>query len=315
MPTSLLRWRDLGALLDSLNALHSRPVLSLLLLSACGTGVGLSWAEQALAGDRGGAALLYFLLALSLLLTGLNAAGWWLAREMRADARLDGLRWTDALHEGVRLLPRQLAVWLRLLLPWLPVPLAVLALLWAARLAWVGPVLLAFTTPLAVLAAAAAAWALLVVVGPLAGPALWSGATVGEAVAQLRRITRQRLIEATLLKLALLGLVAGLTAVLSAALLAGARALALLGWLAELQVPPQQVLAHLFGHTLRALGQAGAPVVANSQAAALSLGGGVLVALLLVLPTAVYLRGCCAIYRSLSDAAPDNAAPWTSSSR
>ena len=121
MPTSLLRWRDLGALLDSLNALHNRPVLSLLLLSACGTGVGLSWAEQALAGDRGGAALLYFLLALSLLLTGLNAAGWWLAREMRADARLDGLRWTDALHEGVLLLPRQLAVWLRLLLPWLPV--------------------------------------------------------------------------------------------------------------------------------------------------------------------------------------------------
>ena len=59
----------------------------------------------------------------------------------------------------MRLLPRQLAVWLRLLLPWLPVPLGVLALLWAARLAWVGPVLLAFTTPLAVLAAAAAAFA------------------------------------------------------------------------------------------------------------------------------------------------------------
>ena len=40
-----------------------------------------------------------------------------------------------------------------------------------------------------------------------------------------------------------------------------------------------------------------------------------LVALLLVLPTAVYLRGCCAIYRSLGDADPDNAASWTSSSR
>lgn len=315
MPPSLLRWRDLGALLDSLHALHSRPVLSLLLASACGTGIGLSWAEQALAADRTLAAALYFGLALALLLLGLNAAGWWLTRELRADPRLATLRWTDALHEGLHLLPRQLAVWLRLLLPLLPLSLAVLTLLWAARLAWIGPLLLAVTTPLAVLGAAAAAWALLVVVGPLAGPALWSGASVGEAVARLRGLTRHRLIEATLLKLALLGLVAGVTAVLSAALLAGARALALLGWLADLQVPPQQVLAHLFGHTLRALGQAGAPVVANSQAAALSLGGGVLVALLLVLPTAVYLRGCCAIYRSLGDADPDNAASWTSSSR
>ena len=40
-------------------------------------------------------------------------------------------------------------------------------------------------------------------------------------------------------------------------------------------------------------------MVANDQALALSIGGGVLVALVVVLPTLVYLRGCCAIYLRL----------------
>jgi hypothetical protein len=102
-----------------------------------------------------------------------------------------------------------------------------------------------------------------------------------------------------LLKLALLGLVTGVTGVLTLAVLTGARVLAVATWLVDLPVPPKQVVAHLFGYTLKALGASGAPVVANSQAMALSIGGGILLALLVVLPTLVYLRGCCAIYLRL----------------
>ncbi len=305
MKEPLLRFPELQALLHSLTALRHRQALSVLLITLCLTGLTLGSVEQALAADRLAAALAWGLFGFVVLFYGINAAGWLLMRDALAAQRpgagedQDPLDALDAMRAALGQAHRTLAVLLVSLWPALPLLVLVLLGLWAARLPWIGPLLLALAAPLAVLGAGALAWLVFAIVAPLAGPAVWAGAGVREAAAWLRRQAWQRLLTASLLKLALVALVGGVGAILSAGLLLGARALTLLAWASGLPVPPQQMLAHLFGYTLKAMGQAGVPVTANAQAAALSAGGGVLVALLLVLPMLVYLRGCCAIYLAL----------------
>ena len=75
-----------------------------------------------------------------------------------------------------------------------------------------------------------------------------------------------------------------------------------------IDVPAQQLIAGLFGYGLRSLGASGAPVATSSLAVAAQTGGGVVFAVALVLPTLVYLRGCCAVYLALQDAPSDDAA-------
>ncbi len=288
---------DLHAVLNSLGALRQGRALALLLGTMSMTGLFMASVEPALAQERYVAVASWLAAAAVSLLVGVNATGWLLMQEMRGQAK--DLDVFDAVRAALALAHRALAVLLFALAPLLPLLALLLGCLWMAKLPWVGAPLLAVFAPLSVLLAAYVALVLLVLVGPLAGPAIWSGAGVWESARWLRQQARERLIEATLLKLALLGLVAGVTAVLTLALLTGARVLAVATWLVDLSVPPKQVVAHLFGYTLKALGASGAPVVANSQAWALSIGGGVLVALLVVLPALVYLRGCCAIYLRL----------------
>ena len=66
-----------------------------------------------------------------------------------------------------------------------------------------------------------------------------------------------------------------------------------------IDVPPAQLMAGLFGHGLRSLGAAGAPVDATGYTASALTGGGVVFALALVLPGLVYLRGACTVYFAL----------------
>jgi hypothetical protein len=72
-------------------------------------------------------------------------------------------------------------------------------------------------------------------------------------------------------------------------------------WWVGIDLPPQQLMAGLFGYGLRALGAAGAPVAASPLGVAALIGGGVVFALALALPTLVYLRGCCAVYLALRE--------------
>ncbi len=293
---------ELQALLYSLGALRHGRALALLLGTLCCSGLFMASVEPALAANRLGIASAWALAAAASLFYGVNATGWMLMRSAQgSDAGMDVF---DAVRAALRQAHRALGVLLLTLLPALPIGLLLLAGLWAARFPGVGLPLLTLLAPLWVLGAAWLALLVFVLVGPLAGPAVWAGAGVRETARWLRRQARQRLVEATLMKLLLLAMVGGVGAVLSAALLVGARSMALAAWLTQLPVPPQQVLAHLFGHTLKALGQRGAPVVANDAALGLSIGGGMLVAVVLVLPTLVYLRGCCAIYLNLRQRDP-----------
>jgi hypothetical protein len=91
-------------------------------------------------------------------------------------------------------------------------------------------------------------------------------------------------------------------AMATAVVIAGGRVVAALAVLAAgVDVPPQLLMAGLFGHGLRSLGAAGAPVAASPHALAALVGGGLVFMLALVLPGLVYLRGACAIYLALEE--------------
>jgi hypothetical protein len=117
---------------------------------------------------------------------------------------------------------------------------------------------------------------------------------------------RERLLFAALLTAALGVLTAAVAALASFVVLTGGRAIAALAVLVTgIEVPPQQLMAGLFGFGLRSLGAAGAPVAQTPHGAAALVGGGMVFVLALVLPALVYLRGVCALYLALEGDGPE----------
>jgi hypothetical protein len=96
-------------------------------------------------------------------------------------------------------------------------------------------------------------------------------------------------------------------AALVAAVLVGGTRVVGLGavLLTGLDIPPAQLMAGFFGHGLRQLGAAGAPVAKSAYGAWALSGGGVVFAIGLVLPALVYLRGLCAVLLVIHPAAAD----------
>jgi ATP-dependent exoDNAse (exonuclease V) alpha subunit len=124
-------------------------------------------------------------------------------------------------------------------------------------------------------------------------------------VTRLAALVRQRLLTVVLLMAAVSLLTAGMGAIATFVVMAGGRVVAQLGILVVgVDVPAQQLMAGLFGHGLRSLGATGMPAGSTGHAAAALVGGGVVFALALVLPGLVYLRGTCAVYLAMTDAAP-----------
>jgi hypothetical protein len=92
-------------------------------------------------------------------------------------------------------------------------------------------------------------------------------------------------------------------ALVTFAVLAGGRLVAALAVLiVQVELPPQQLMAGLFGYGLRTLGAAGAPAAQDAYGQAALVGGGVVFALALVLPGVVYLRGMCSAFLALEHA-------------
>jgi hypothetical protein len=180
---------------------------------------------------------------------------------------------------------------------------ALLLLLWLCRLPVVGTWLFGLAVPLGVLGVGALVLAGTAVVAPLAAPAVWHGLGVRATLAFLQRQVRQRLLFAALLNAAVGLMAAAVAALVSAAVLTGGRAVAALAVLVTgVDVPPQQLLAGLFGYGLRTLGPAGAPVAQDAYGAAALIGGGLVFALALVLPAVVTLRGTCSVFLALQEA-------------
>ena len=176
------------------------------------------------------------------------------------------------------------------------------ALLWATRWPGVGAPLLAVVLPLAVLVLGGIAFALVVVVGPLAGPAVWAGRSTGGALALLRQRLRHGLPETALLVAAVYLLTALATAAVSFVVASGGRLMASLAILgAGVELPAGQLLAGLMGLGPRSLGASGVPLEGGPLGTAALVGGGVVFAIALVLPTLVWLRGCCAVYLAVTE--------------
>lgn len=292
----------LNRVLASLDAARNGPALYALLSTFCIAGLLLAMAESALARDDGLWGSIWAGLALTVAFYGVNTTGLLLmdqARERPVRDVQDALR--DALLSAHRVLLSLLVVLalFALLLAGL------MGLLWATRVPWLGAPLFALTVPLGVLLLGLAGLAGAVLIGPLTGPSVWAGQPVGATLRLLWRQGRGGLLDAAVLMAAVLLLTGLVSAVVSFVVIGGGRALALLAvWGAGIELPPQQLMAGLFGYGLRSLGAAGAPVAGTPLGMAALVGGGVVFALALVLPGLVYLRGCCAVYLALREA-PD----------
>ena len=296
----------LNRVLASLDAPRNGQALYALLTGFCFAGLLLAMAESALARGDSVWGAIWAGLALAVAFFGVNTTGLLLMDQARGRPVRDVV---DAFRDALLSAHRVLLSLLMLLALGAAALALLLALLWAVRLPWIGAPLFAVLVPLGVILLGVMAFSGVVLVGPLTGPSVWVGqGAVGTARMLLRQL-RHGLPEAAVLMAAVLLLTAAVTAAVSFVVISGGRVMALLSvWLLGIDVPAQQLMAGLFGYGLRSLGAAGAPVVASPLGMAALVGGGVVFALALVLPTLVYLRGCCAVYLALQDSASEDAA-------
>jgi hypothetical protein len=289
----------LGWVLGSVEAVRNGPALFVLLGSFAAAGLLLAMAEAALARE----ALVWGAVQAGASLTtafyGSNAAGLLLMDEACGRAPRDV---AQALRDALASAHRLLLVLLALLLSTLLLVAVLCAGLWAARWPLVGPLLFGALVPLGVVVLGGWMLAAVTVVGPLAAPAIWSGRSVRGTLELLWHLVRRRLLFVALLTTGLSALTALVAAMVTFAVMAGGRAVAALAVLVTgIDLPPQQLMAGLFGYGLRSLGAAGAPVTQSAWGAAALVGGGMVFALALVLPGLVYLRGACAVYLALDE--------------
>lgn len=289
----------LARVLASIDALRNLRALYALLASFCMAGLMLASAQSALARGEALSSAVWMGLGLAVAFFGVNATGLMLMDQARGlPVRDPQDAFADALRCAHRVL-LTLAVCLGLALA---VALVLAGLLWATRWPGVGAALLAVVLPVAVLLLGSIAFALVVLVGPLAGPAVWAGRSTRASLTLLRTQLRHGLPETALLMATVYLLTALATAAVSFVVVSGGRlmaGLAILG--AGVELPAGQLLAGLMGLGPRGLGASGVALEGGALGTAALVGGGVVFAIALVLPTLVWLRGCCAVYLAVTE--------------
>jgi hypothetical protein len=289
----------LARVLASIDAPRNFRALYALLASFCVTGLLLAMARSALGRDEGLLSALWLGLGLAVAFFGVNTTGLMLmdqARGLRVRDPQDAL--SDALRSAHRVLLALLAC---VALAGLAV-LALAGLLWATHLPFVGAPLLAVVLPAGVLLLGGIAFVLVILVGPLAGPAVWAGRRSAGVLGFLRGRLRHGLPETALLMATVYLMVALTTAAVSFVIVSGSQLLAGLAILgAGVELPARQLLAGVMGLGPRGMGASGVPLQGGTLGLAALIGGGVVFALALVLPTLMWLRGCCAVYLALTE--------------
>jgi hypothetical protein len=289
----------LSRVLASIDAPRNLRALYALLVTFCLAGLLLAMAQSADARSQAALSALWMGLALAVAFFGVNATGLMLMDQARGlPVREPGDALSDALRGSHRVLLAVLGC-----LALAAVGVAVLAgLLWATRWPAVGAPLLAVVLPAGVLLLGGLAFVIVVLVGPLAGPAVWAGQRSAGVLVFLRGRLRHGLPETALLMAAVYLLVTLTTAAVSFIVVSGGKLLAGLAILgAGIELPARQMLAGVMGLGPRAFGASGVPMEGGSLGLAALVGGGVVFALALVLPTLVWLRGCCAVYLALTE--------------
>jgi hypothetical protein len=287
----------LNRILGSVEAVRNARAMFVLLATFGIAGLLLAMASASLVRDATTWGALQGGAAFTAAFYGSNTAGLLLMDEARGRPLrevADALR--DALGTAHRLLLVLLVVAMLLALLVGAVSVALLA----ARLPYVGPALFGLAVPFGVLVLGGAMLAMATVVAPLAAPSIWSGRSVRDTLALLWRNVRQRLVFVALLMAAVSALTAVVAALVAFVVAGGGRAVAVLSILVTgVDLPPQQLMAGLFGYGLRSLGAVGAEASKSPLGAWALIGGGVVFAVALVLPVLVYLRGVCSVYLAL----------------
>jgi hypothetical protein len=292
----------LTAVVASVEATRNLPVLTLLLGVFATAGLLVAMVESSIARESLAWAIVQGGAAIFVAFYGASAAGLMLMDEARGHPSRDI---EQAIGDSLAIGHRLLGVFLVVCVGCALLLAVVLGLLWLCRLPAVGVMLFGVVIPITVVGTGLAALALAAVVVPMTAPAVWAGNAPLAAVRQLAAFVRHQLPTAALLMGAVSLLTAAVAAIVTFVVMSGGRlvsqaAVVVLG----IDVPPAQLMAGLFGHGLRSLGAAGAPVDATGYTASALTGGGVVFALALVLPGLVYLRGACTVYLALRDSSP-----------
>lgn len=289
----------IARVLTSIDAARNLRALYALLASFCMAGLLLATAQSAFARAEETMGALWLGLGLAVAFFGVNTTGLMLMDQARGLPVRDP---QDALSDSLRSSHRVLLALLACLALAAAGMAALAALLWATRFPWVGAPLMAVVLPLGVLLLGGLAFVLVILVGPLAGPAVWAGRGSSGVLGFLRARLRHGLPETALLMATVYLLVALTTAAASFVVVSGGKLLAGLAILgAGIELPARQLLAGLQGLGPRTLSASGVPLEGGSLGLAALVGGGVVFALALALPTLVWLRGCCAVYLALTD--------------
>jgi hypothetical protein len=289
----------LARVLASVDAPRNLRALYALLAGFCMAGLLLAMSRAALARDQTHLGALWLGLALAVAFFSVNATGLMLMDQARGRPVRDPQdAVVDALKSGHRVLLALLAC-----LAVASVAVLVLAgLLGATHWPWIGAPLLAVVLPVGVLLLGGTTFVVVILVGPLAGPAVWAGQSSRGVLAFLRARLRHGLPETALLMAAVYLMVALTTAAVSFVVVTGSQLLAGLAIVgAGIELPARQLLAGVMGLGPRGMATSGVALQGGNLGLAALIGGGVVFALALVLPTLVWLRGCCAVYLALTD--------------
>ena len=287
-------WPALARVWASVEAVRDGRALYVLLASFAAGGLALGQAQGAMSQNAAHWAIAWGAAALFIAFYGANAAGLLMMdRALGRPERDVVVAMQDALGVAHRVL-----VALALVLSCVAVAaVAVLGLFWLCSLPGIGPWLFMLVVPLTVVVLGLALVAGASVIGPMAGPAVWAGASSWGSACMLWTMVRRQLLEAAVLMAALSVITALVGAGMSFIVIAGGRMMAQLSiWLLGVDVAPELFMAGLFGHSLQMMSASDVPAVAQPYVSAASVGGGVVFALALVLPTLVYMRGVCEIY-------------------
>jgi hypothetical protein len=290
-------WQALVRVLSSIEAVRDGRAMYVLLAAFSGAGLTLAMAQSSFGRGQMNWAIGQGAAAMFIAFYGSSAAGLLLMdRAMGRPSRDVVQAVEDALGIGHRVL----AILLVMGLGAAALAGGLLGLYWLSGLPKIGPWLFVLVVPVTVLVIGLALMAGVAVVAPLTGPIVWAGATSWEGVRLMTRLIRERLLQAAVL-IGGLSLATGLVgAATSVFVMVGGRVMAEASvFVLGVQVNPEVLMAGLFGYGLHSINAAGIPKEAYPYISAATVGGGVVFALALVMPTLVYLRGVCEVYLAL----------------
>lgn len=296
-------WQALVRVLSSIEAVRDGRAMYVLLAAFCGAGLAMASAMASFGREEMPWAVGQGAAALFIAFYGTNAAGLLLMDRAMGRPPRDV---ADAVLDALGIAHRVLLALAVLLSLGVALAGGLLGLYWLSGLPHVGPWLFVLVVPATVLIIGLAALAGVAVVAPLTGPTVWAGASSWQAVVTIGRLMRDRLLQAAVL-VGGLSLATGLVGAASSAMvLLGGRVMAEASvFVLGVDIPPEALMAGLFGRTVQISNAAQVSAQALQYISAATVGGGMVFALALVMPTLVYLRGVCEVYLALRAADAD----------